>query len=183
MAENKKTFVEFKDERIRKYLKLLNKNFFSIEKKQKAYAGAISSFIFSDIEDHFQKEMGPDGKWKDWSPTYKDIMAGKYHIRAVKGTTRFFRIPGRDPELKQVSGNILQNTRRMFNHFQPSHWRKVSDGFIWYNNAKTKSGFPYAYAHNEGGPKLPQRRFMWLSDSALDKISRVTLRFLEGEAK
>jgi hypothetical protein len=53
------------------------------------------------------------------------------------------------------------------------------DDIIWYNEEKTSKGFPYAEAHNEGGGKLPQRQFMWISDRALDDMIDGLLRFWE----
>jgi hypothetical protein len=53
---------------------------------------------------------------------------------------------------------------------------------LWFNDARTKDGYPYAAGHDKGtaaGKK--QRDFMWLSDKAMDKISQQTLQFMIDE--
>jgi hypothetical protein len=64
--------------------------------------------------------------------------------------------------------------------FIPTNVRAVSDGILWFNNAKTKNNFPYAFAHNTGGPKLPKRDFMWISNGALADIEQQVIKFLES---
>lgn len=144
---------------ITKFLKTVDKRVKDIEKKDRALADAISIFVFQDVVDHFKKEEGPDAAWKVWSDTYAEHMA---------------RI-GR-------SGNkILQFNGRLRNTFKRTNYRKTSEGLEWFNNAKTASGYPYAAGHDEGDGKLPQRKFMWLSNQSLEKIGEVTLRFTLGE--
>jgi hypothetical protein len=76
---------------------------------------------------------------------------------------------------------ILQDTGKLKQNFKPNHYRSSSKGLYWYNDAVTKSGFPYAYAHDEGGDQLPKRDFMWLSDDALEEVGNQTLQFLLDE--
>lgn len=61
----------------------------------------------------------------------------------------------------------------------------AKDGILFYNNAKVKgTGFPYAYAHDndtEPRSRLPQRKFMWLSDEGMEKLIGVTEGWLADE--
>lgn len=148
--------IEFENKEVKDFLNNLNKRIKHIKGGNKQYAGLISSIIYKDIINHFEDESGRDGKWEKWSLSY-----------AIK------------MKEKGKSGNkILQDSGRLRNTFKPTNFRTTSEGLLWFNNAKTKSGFPYAYAHNEGEDKLPKREFMWLSDNALNKISEQTLQFM-----
>ena len=122
----------------------------------RAYAAALSSVVFADVISHFEQETGSEGPWDPWSKVYADHMG----------------------KIGKGGNKILQDTGRLRQAFLPTNYRKVSEGILWFNPAKTKSGFPYAYAHNEGGPKLPQRDFMYLSDEATDRIAEVTLNYV-----
>jgi phage gpG-like protein len=126
------------------------------------YANLLSTVVFRDIVDHFQQEEGPDGPWAAWAFAYF------MHLRRIgKGGNK-----------------ILQDSGRLRMAFTPASWRSVTGGILWYNPAKTKSGFPYAKAHDDGGSVLPQRQFMWLSDSARENLAEMTLQFiLENESE
>jgi len=55
-------------------------------------------------------------------------------------------------------------------------FRVKKAGILWFNPV------PYAKIHDEGGKMarggiMPQRSFMWLSKSGLDKISKQTIQF------
>jgi hypothetical protein len=78
------------------------------------------------------------------------------------------------------SGNkILQDTGRLRQTFVPTNYRAVSGGIVFFNPAKTKSGFPYAAAHDEGFAKGGKKReFMWLSEIAMEEISDSALNWL-----
>lgn len=122
----------------------------------KQLGGVISANVFKDIIDHFSEEEGEDGPWTDWSSSYVQQMFSK-----------------------GKSGNrILQDTGRLRNSFKPSNYRAEEAGILFFNNAATKGGFPYAAAHDIGGPKLPQRKFMWLSDMAMESIAEQTLKWI-----
>ena len=69
---------------------------------------------------------------------------------------------------------------RLRNSFKPQNWRTTKDSIVWFNDARTSKGFPYAFAHNEGGPKLPKRDFMWLDDDAINDIENQLVKFLEA---
>jgi hypothetical protein len=170
------------DKVVRDFIKNLDKKTKDIKNGKNEYVGLLSAIVFSDVMKHFEAESGPTGKWKQWSQSYQDVIAGKAFFRYVNG--RRIRFETKDMKKKDIPkpprkpGQILQATGRMKNAFKPTNWKKNSSGILWYNNAKTKSGFSYAFAHNEGGDILPQREFMWLSGKAMDRISEETLKFM-----
>jgi phage gpG-like protein len=149
------TSVEFKDEDIKKFLNDLEENVKKVETANLPRLIAIfSTIVFKDVQKHFQDSSGEDGKWAPWSKNYK-----------------------------RKNGQILRDTGRLRNTFKPAMVRRESDGILWYNNATTKKGFPYAYAHDNGeAPRtiLPRRSFMWLSRSAFEEIAKATLEVLIG---
>ncbi len=149
-------YTQFEDKEVSKFLKTMEKKLSDIKGGKKEYVGLLSAIVFKDINMHFQQEMGSQGKWEQWSPTYKE------HMDKIG-----------------MSGNqILQFNGTMRQNFKPNDVRTSAKGIMWYNDAKTKSGFPYAYAHDAGGDVLPQRDFMWLSDDAMDDITEQTLQFM-----
>lgn len=151
--------IAFQGEEAKAYLKKLIKNSAKIAGGVQAYGALLSSVVFSDIISHFENQQGSEGPWKSWSSAYAN------HMNKIG-----------------KSGNmILQDTGRLRQSFTPASFRQVNDGILWFNPAKTASGFPYAAAHDEGGPKLPKRDFMWLSDEAKERLEEVTLKFLEEE--
>ncbi len=121
--------------------------------------GAISAIVYRDVIDHFKTQDGPNGAWPVWSNIYAQHM---YHIRRQNN------------KILQFNGKLRQN-------FAPSDHRSTNEGLEWFNNAKTKSGYPYAWGHNYGDKKLPQRQFMWLSQEAMDTIADIVLNKIVGE--
>lgn len=126
-------------------------------KEMKKLSAAISAKVFQDIMDHFNKEEGHDGPWADWSESYAALM-----------------------ESLGNSGNKILQGRpaRLRNSFLPGNYKVETGGILFFNPAKTNTGFPYAYAHDTGGPILPQRSFMYLSREGLDNVAQVTLGWL-----
>lgn len=151
--------LEFNSAEAEKFLQNLSKRKDAVKTRERVWVDSVGVFIFQDVIDHFGKESGPSGKWVKWSSLYKTHM-----VAMGKGGNK-----------------ILQDSGRLRQSFTAGKWRKHHAGVEWYNPAKTKDGFPYAYAHDEGGPKLPQRQFMWLSDRALEKIAKMTAEFLAGD--
>jgi phage gpG-like protein len=147
----------FEDKDAQKFLKKMMKNASDVTKKTKQYVDLLSIVVFQDIMKHFASETGSKGAWAKWSDVYRDHMQ----------------------KIGKGGNKILQDTGRLRGSFIPTNYRVNSDAIVWFNPAKTKSGFPYAAAHDEGGPKLPQRDFMYLSDEAREKIEEQTLKFLE----
>ena len=155
--------AEFKDHELKDFLNKLSKNYKKIPKGEiNRLNAAIGTIIAGDVDRHFLKQEGPDGPWNSWSDFYEKIMGGSG---------------------KTSSSNMLKITGRLRNSFRPSSYRKTGDGLLWYNPATTKSGFPYAYAHdNDDSPRtiLPRRSFMWLTKDALENIAKETLEVLLG---
>ena len=176
-AEVKFDYAEWKS-----FLEKLN-NKLKTTTQSRTFAGIISATVFGDIIDHFDKEMGPDGKWTPWSLSYAGAIQGRIAFRTIRGKVvplGPYQIEEYGIKPPRKPGKILQATGKLRNTITPnSNKYRVASGVItFFNNAKTKSGFPYAAAHDEGGPKLPQRRFMWLSDNGMEKIIKLTEKWL-----
>lgn len=129
-------------------------------KAQEEFAGLISTVVYRDVISHFKEESGPKGKWPSWSAAYAD------HMRKIG-----------------MGGNkLLQFSGRLRQSFSPKKYRVETGGIVFYNPAKTKSGFPYAQAHDEGGSikgRPPKRQFMWLSPGAMDTLSGLLLKWMQ----
>ena len=146
--------LTFNGELARDFFKKISDQTKSQRKMTKKYVSSISTFVFQDIMDHFDKEKGPEGRWHAWSQAYRT------HMQKIgKGANR-----------------ILQDTGRLRTSFQPGNYRVAKKGIEWFNPARTRSGFPYAAHHNELADR--PRTFMWLSQKALDNISEATLEFI-----
>lgn len=150
--------IALQDEKAQKFLAKAMKKVADAKDGGRAFGMALSAVVFQDIIDHFENEEGPDGPWEPWSKIYADAMS-----RRGKGGNK-----------------ILQDTGRLRQTFLPTSYRKVGEGILWFNNARTGSGFPYAAAHDEGGDQLPARTFMWTSEDASERIAEVTLNYVLG---
>lgn len=147
------------DAQAQKWLKRLQKKIRDVKDGARKFGDLLSAKVFADVIQHFESQEGSKGPWKAWSDTYAE------HMRKIgKGGNR-----------------ILQDTGRLRQSFTPASHRAVSQGILWYNQAKTAEGFPYAYAHQEGGKRLPKRDFMWLSTDAQGAIEQLTLQFVLEE--
>lgn len=144
----------FEDKEIKDFLKNLSVKLKNVKDGERKYTGLLSAIVFKDIMQHFEKEEGSEGKWKHWSYYYTVQME-----KSGKGGNK-----------------ILQDSGRLRQSFRPT-----KDGISWFNDAVTKKGFPYAFAHNEGDGKLPKRDFMWASDSAQEAMAVQTLQFMIDE--
>lgn len=143
--------VVLDDKEVQKLLKGLTKNVNEISEKGRRYVGLLSSIVYRDIIEHFEREEGPNGKWAPWSKQYS-----KYMMAIGKG------------------GNlILSDTGRLRQGWQPSRYRIAADGVLWYNPVS------YAAQHDEGLGRYPQRRFTWLSDACISNIESQTVKFIE----
>ena len=158
MADN--ITATFKDEEVRKYLKGLTTRLSKAKSgADKKIVGLLSAIVYADVNDHFSDEAGPQGDWANWSKSYLE------HMQKI----------GRSGNKKlQFSGKLRQN-------FKPTKVKPTLGGLLWFNDAKTSSGFAYAGAHDEGDGRLPQREFMWLSNKGMDKIEVQTLQFMLDE--
>ena len=153
------TNVALQDAEAQKWLQKAIKKVQSAKDGGREFGMALSAHVFADVIDHFEKEEFLPLPTAPWSAFYREMMDA-----SGKGGNK-----------------LLQDSGRLRQSFLPTNYRKVAEGIQWFNPAKTKSGFPYAYAHNEGGPKLPQRNFMWLSDSASERIAETSLRYVLGK--
>jgi hypothetical protein len=157
MAES--FIAEFDDQEVKSFLRSVDKNLKNIKDGHRKYTGLLSAIVYQDIKDHFENEAGSNGPWKQWS---------KFHRERMQ-------------EIGKGGNKILQDSGRLRNNFKPTNVKKTKEGFLWFNDAKTKKGFPYAAAHDVGGPKLPKRDFMWLSEKAMGRIEIETLQFMLDE--
>lgn len=151
--------LKFKAKRALGMIGNLEKGIDGVADKNKQYLDLLASIAFRDIIRHFQSEEGPEEAWEPWSEIYEAHM-----IKIGKGGNK-----------------ILQDTGNLRQQNQPANRRKVQDGVLFFNPAKTKGGFPYAFAHdNNEQPrkKLPRRPFMWLSENALEDMAQNTLKFI-----
>lgn len=149
----------FEDKEVADFLKTMDKRLKAVKGSEKKFVGLLSAIVFRDVQSHFDKEEGSDGPWGSWSVSYFD------HLE---------KIGRQNNKILQFSGNLRQN-------FKPGNYKGTKDGPMWFNDAQTKEGFPYAFAHDTGGGKLPKRDFMWLSDDAVEDISKQTLQFMLDE--
>lgn len=154
-------------------------------KKEKAFHGAVSAVVFGDIERHFEKEQGESGRWQPWSKSYQEAIDGKAIYRTINNMVVRMETKNMEnpPPPPRKPGMILQDSSKLRQNFLPANYRIEPRGILWYNNAKTSKGFPYAFAHNEGGKKLPKRDFMWLSSAALELISEATLDYINPKVE
>lgn len=150
--------AEFDDREVRAFLKNLKGRLKDIKDGSRKYMGLLSAIVYGDIMDHFKKQEGPNGSWPAWSALYRE-----HATRAGKVESQ---------NMLKWSGHLRQN-------FKPTDYRITNQGPLWYNNATTKSGFPYAFHHDEGAKK--KRPFMWLSDTAMEKVEEQTLAFMLDE--
>jgi len=159
MTTRLSTTLEIKNSAaVTKFFKGFRQRNEEIEKKDLNYVRDLSAIVYGDIIRHFEKEEGPGGKpWKKWSNSY----------------TAYLR------RINRVGNQKLQFSSHLRQTFKVTSFRRMKNGIVWFNNAQTKDDFPYAYAHDEGGPKLPQRKFMYLTKEALGDISKHTLTYLE----
>lgn len=177
------SYTEFEDKEVKKFIKDMDKRLKEIEGGKKKFQGILSVIVYRDVIEHFQDEKGSEGDWAEWSPSYQAAIDGAVFFRKIAGRTVPFdpEKTKKPPKPPRKPGKILQDKGRLRNSFKPTNVRKHSAGLLWFNNAQTKGGFPYAAAHDEGGAQLPKRDFMWLSQKAVDDMAKQTLLFLLEE--
>ena len=175
------TEITFDNKEVDKYLSELLSNVKSVSKKEDILLRALSPLVVADVIRHFEQEVGPDGAWKPWSVSY---------IAAIQGRVAFRRFGGRtvplDPYTMEMygikpprkMGQKLQVSGHLRNALKPTNYKAQGEYVYWYNNAKTKSGAPYAYYHNEGIEPNPKREFMYLSDAAKTNILGTIMNFI-----
>lgn len=141
--------IVFDDAQWQAVLKKVRKKWDDI-KSRKEFGGVISSVVFSDIMEHFEKQVGPDGPWAQRKEPYKTFIEslGKKNILQVSGDLRKSLMP--------TEGKFRSN----------------SSGVIFYSNLE------YAQRHDEGLAGMTKRSFMWLSKTGLDRIIDQTQKWL-----
>lgn len=150
----------FQNEELVQFFKSIRSNLKSIEHGEAKYTGLLAAIVFRDVIEHFEKEEGSSGPWEEWSAGY----AKKLQKEGRGGN-----------QILQYSGKLRQS-------FKPEENVRISSRTImWFNDARTKGGFPYAALHDEGGDNHPQRDFMWFSMKALDDVGNQTLAFMLEE--
>jgi len=193
------SFAKLDDKELRKYLNFLERELKDADKgKAKTWGKVISMPVFADIMSHFEQEKGPFGKWKVHAKSTQLVWAGVISFRKMQGKvipldpdyndSPLFKQPlVEDARPKRLGGRILQDSGGLRKSIFPIKAGKKTilsrNGWKWYTNAKTKSGFPYAAAHNNDGPrdKLPQRKFMWLSGKGLKNIAKISIDHLTNK--
>jgi phage gpG-like protein len=170
------------------------------QKKAKQWGKVVSIPVFKDIMHHFKKEEGPRGKWQKHSASTVAVWAGRVSFRKIGGrvvpfkdqaihdNSEFFKDPlAKDARPKRLGGKLLQDEGRLRKTIRPNKFKTWRSGWQWFTKVKTKTGFPYAAAHNNNDPArdtLPQREFMWLSKKGLKQVRSVSFQYLlNGKTK
>ena len=96
--------------------------------------------------DHFDQELGFDGPWAQWSPSYAQFME-----RIGKGGNKLLQDTGR-LRTQTVQNPILTSLP---------------------NGLKVESETPYSGFLDEGTSKMPARPFMWLGDESQDRLAKI----------
>ena len=162
--------THFDEKKVQKFMRELRRNEKDVLKREREYVQSLMPEVYNDIIDHFKKQKGPDGKWPNWVPWY---------IRWQQK---------RKPKRTQKR-NMLKDTGHLRQGIQFTNWRLRRKGIEVFNPAKTAKGVPYAKIHDEGGwsrigrgkgrkLRIKQRKFMWLSDGAMNRISIITAAWL-----
>lgn len=137
------------------FLSALVKN---LKRAQDALMVASEAYAFQDIIEHFRLEKGPDGAWPRRAPAtdfrYLMIQIGQW--KAPQGMRKGSFSPTN--KLLQLTGHLRMSFLQ--NRDIRKHGR---DAVAIYANAK------YAARHNFGRG-VPKREFMWLSDTAQQKV-------------
>lgn len=152
---------------------LIKELFKNVGRAQKLLAVAAQAFAFQDIIQHFSDESGPDGPWQPRSEKtqfrYAMIQAGNWKAPFGMAAGSF-----------SPTNKLLQLTGNMRKMLVPTNIEEVGDDAIRiFDNAI------YSARHNYGDPSsgTPQREFMWLSDTANQKMAdAISQMIVEGES-
>lgn len=134
--------------------------------KQKFYNKA-SFTMHENVIRHFEKEQGPDGKWKKfaWPDGSKDNAKRlPWYINGRKQPAGS-KVVWKDGKVSSIKGNtgnkVLQRTGHLRQSIVPA-----SDTF----GAKVQTDVGYAGFLNEGTSRMPQREFMYIDDTTINMI-------------
>jgi len=128
---------------------------------------------FSDIQQHFSEERGPEGSWAPWSPAYARKRMGGIEERARKRRTSEGRI------IRKAGGKILQDTGDMRNSLLPG---SGSARIIDRQTVMLFSNKKYSRTHDVGDPKrnIPARPFMWISEKQKSLMAKSVVAWVTG---
>jgi phage gpG-like protein len=136
---------------------------------EKILRAAFSIAGFADINSHFRSEQGEDGAWKareyKTQISYANYFNGRWKLPA--GTSR----KSFDPlnKILQHTGK-LRNSILGTNDFKKSAVKRISRTSIM-----LFSNVDYSGIHDRGGNGMPKREFMWLSNSARNKMEDIIM--------
>lgn len=142
---------EFENKQWQSFLTKINKKFKDINNR-KEFSDLVSIIAFGDIVDHFDKEIGPSGKWTKWSKIYR-----KHLERIGRGGNKILQFSGR------LRKSILPNNGKK---------RSNSLGILPYTNVI------YASTHQYGYKNIPARPFMWMSKDGMKRLVMATEKWL-----
>lgn len=183
MAGGMETSATLDSKEVEEFLKNVKGNIDSFMANDVKIWRAMAVEAFADVQDHFLKEQGPGGKkWDSYSQSYLAAIQGLIHFRKIKNRTVALKGPDpvRIPKMGSV-GKILQDTGRLRNSVTMARSKsRTKKGILLFNNAKTKSGFPYAQHHDEGpsSHKGNPRTYMWLSNKAFNTIATMAAAYM-----
>jgi len=134
---------------------------------------AFMTYGFADIDDHFEKQMGPKKKWKKRTPATNKQYD---RIRSGKG-----KAPLTSRAQYNSSNKILQMTGKLRQSILPESIRQVGR-----NSIRIFSNDDHSKIHDMGGKfkawgheaKMPKRKFMWASKSAKEKMQDMMVRII-----
>lgn len=129
---------------------------------------------FRDIINHFKEEKGPEKKWKQRSAA---TQIDYWRIRTGKMSDEEFKesYPNSQRGWFSESNKLLVLSGTLRQGFLPSNIRMTSDSATLFNSVS------YSGKHDRGEDGLPERPFMWLSESAMEKIEKGFLQHWVGE--
>ena len=149
----------------------------NMDNGQRFLSSVFSVFGFKDIVDHFKDESGSNGPWPKRSPTtnkmYDDISSGRRSPPRGSSKASF----NSSNKILQLTGALRQSLERKSGNNAIRTKGK--------NTIEIFSSVQYSGKHDVGDPKknLPERNFMWLSRSAMDKMLDSFLALVTGDKR
>lgn len=120
-----------------------------------------------DVANHFDQEVGWDGKWAPWADSTRQSRIA-HELSVLNGK----RSPGRTSpggKILHVSGRLRTETVQ----------EPILTSFL--GGLKVESPTPYSGYLDEGTERMPARPFMWLGDDAQETMSQIFLDQWTGE--
>lgn len=166
-------FIQFDSEEVEKFIDELEQGVRNVKERESKFMNTMGLIIYKDVIDHFEKEMGPDGKWKPWSDSYSA------YRKSLLTPGKKKRVDDRAAKKKEKPKYfaILQFSGRMRQNFKATNYRTSGEFVYWYNNVKSKKGEMYSGKHDEG-IGVPKREFMYLSENAKEQMLNSILQYI-----